>query len=59
MSCKLKMVVDMRIIKQFAISKLSTQSALRDVLLNEGDEITSTELISKLKIWLILLKRES
>ena len=45
-------------LKRFARRKLPQASALREVLLAEGDSLSPVEFLSKLDIWLKLLERE-
>ena len=45
-------------LKRFALRKLPQGSALREVLLTEGDSLSPLEFLSKLDIWLKLLERE-
>jgi len=45
-------------LKRFARIKLPQSSALREVLLTEGDSLSPIEFLSKLDIWLKLLERE-
>ncbi len=42
-------------IKQFAIEKVPKDSALRDVLLAEAEELTVEEFLVKMPTWLILV----
>ena len=48
--------VSMQSLKQFAQEKLP-DSALKEILMSEGDEISAQEFIAKLPIYLKLLKR--
>jgi len=45
-------------LKRFARRRLPQSSALREVLLAEGDSLSPVEFLSKLDIWLKLLERE-
>jgi hypothetical protein len=51
--------VDMTPLKRLALKRLPPASALREVILNEPDEISSSEYIAKLPIWQKLLKIET
>ena len=51
-----KTYVSMQSLKQFAQEKLP-DSALKEILMSEGDEISAQEFIAKLPIYLKLLKR--
>jgi hypothetical protein len=42
-------------LKKFAAEKLNPQSALRNVLLAERDEIVAIDFLSRIPVWLILL----
>jgi hypothetical protein len=44
-------------LKKFACG-LSHQSALRTVLLSERDELSPSEFLAKLEVWLALLRHE-
>lgn len=58
MSSSKRSAINIFSLKQFAFERLDRQSALRDVLLDEKDEISAAELILKIRIWLALLRRE-
>ena len=45
-------------LRSFALKNLPPTSPLRDVLLNEREELTSQEFLAKLDIWLLLLRKE-
>lgn len=49
--------LDIRPLKQFAAERLPHQSALREILLQENNEVSPAELVSKLWTWLLLLRR--
>jgi hypothetical protein len=49
-------MVNLRRLKRFADEKLGRSSILRYVLLEESDEIPAIEFVSKLQIWLALLR---
>jgi len=49
-------LVNLRNLKQYAMAKLPSRSPLREVLLNESDEIDAMEYLAKLKTWLVLLR---
>jgi hypothetical protein len=51
--------VNLKILKQFAIENLPTDSPLRHVLIVEDDEIPASELPSRIKVWLKLLQYSS
>jgi hypothetical protein len=51
-------IVNLTRIKRFAIEELDSGSHLRDILLSEKDQLPSIEFISKMQVWLALLKRE-
>jgi len=51
-------LVSLRALKRFALEILPKDSPLRDVLLVEDDEIPTSEMVGKAKIWLALLRRE-
>lgn len=44
-------------LKRFALEKLPQDSPLREVLLCERDELEVSELLARLEIWLLLLRR--
>jgi len=44
-------------LKRFAAEKLPRHSALSDILITEKDEIPLADFLSKLQIWLALLRR--
>jgi hypothetical protein len=44
-------------IKRLAIERLGSKSILAEVLLQEGDQISSTEFLARLPVWLTLLRR--
>lgn len=46
-------------LKEFALEKLPQNSALREVLLSEKDDLTVDGYLAKLNIWLMLLRRSS
>jgi hypothetical protein len=48
--------VDLRRLKQYAMSKLPSYSPLREVLLAESDEVEAVEYLARLKTWLVLLR---
>jgi len=52
-----KRKVHIRRLKDFALEKLPTGSALRDVLLADDDEQDSEAFLAKVDVWLKLLKR--
>ena len=45
-------------LKKFAAENLPPQSALRDLLLQEKDQIPAAEFLAKLQVWLTLLRRK-
>lgn len=51
-------VVNIRRLKDFALEKLKSNSPLRDVILSEPDQLTASDFLAKLHIWLRLLKFE-
>jgi hypothetical protein len=44
-------------LKKFAMEKLTSQSALRSVLLAERDEIPVADFLSRIPVWLTLLRQ--
>lgn len=44
-------------LKNFAMEKLPQQSAFREVLLSEKDEISSADFLARLPVWLALLRQ--
>lgn len=46
--------INLRPIKEFVLERLDTGSSLRDVILNEKDEIPVNEFLVKVEIWLHL-----
>ncbi len=57
-SLETKRRISIRRLKDFALEKLPSNSALRDVLLAEDDELEAVDLSVKIDVWLKLLKRE-
>jgi hypothetical protein len=49
--------VNLSALKKFACG-LSRRSALRTVLLSERDELSPSEFLAKLEVWLALLRHE-
>lgn len=45
-------------LKQFAAERLGHRSALREVLLQEKDEVAPVEFLAKLQVWLALLRHK-
>jgi hypothetical protein len=45
-------------LKKFVVDKLNPKSALRSVLLAERDEIPISDLLSRIPVWLTLLRHE-
>lgn len=45
-------------LRSFVLKNLPPTSPLRDVLLNEKEELTSQEFLAKMDIWLLLLSKE-
>jgi len=43
-------------LKQFALNEISKDSPLYNVILCEPDEVDTVEFVSKLKIWLTLVR---
>ncbi len=50
--------INLEPLKRFALEKLGRESALRDILLQEKDEVSPAEFLIKLEIWLALLRRQ-
>jgi len=50
--------VSIRKLKEFAYEKLPRNSFLRELLLWEKDELTVTEYIAKISVWLKLFRKE-
>ena len=50
------MKVDIRPLKEYAISDLSSRPTLRDTILIEDDELGEAEFIAKLDTWLKLFR---
>ena len=50
--------IDLKRLKVFAAEKLGHESALREILLLERDEVPPDEFLAKLPAWLVLLRRE-
>jgi hypothetical protein len=50
------MKVDIRPLKEYALSDLSSRPTLRDTLLIEDDELGEAEFVAKLGTWLKLFK---
>lgn len=48
----------MRGVKKFAAERLPQRSVLRDVILQEKDEVDACEFLGKLEVWLFLLRRD-
>jgi len=46
-------------LKDFAVNYLPKDSRLREVILNERDELDVNEFVAKIDVWLKLLKMES
>jgi len=46
-------------LKDFAVNSLPKDSRLREVILNERDELDVNEFVAKIDVWLKLLKMES
>lgn len=51
-------LINLRSLKRLVSERLLQRSALREVLLQEKDEITSSEFFAKVPIWLVLLRHE-
>ena len=49
--------VDITRLRNFAAEKLPHESPLRDILLQEKDQIPAAEFLAKLQVWLALLRR--
>lgn len=45
-------------LKQFVLEELPTNSALRDILLAEKEELSKEEFLAKMDIWLNLIRKE-
>ena len=50
------MKVDIRPLKEYAVSDLSSRPTLRDTLLIEDDELGEAEFVAKLDTWLKLFR---
>ena len=50
------MKVDIRPLKEYAISDLSSRPTLRDTILIEDDELGEAEFVAKLDTWLKLFR---
>jgi hypothetical protein len=50
--------VNMRRLKKFVSQNLFGHSALRDVVLDEEDDMATDEFLHKLDVWLALLRRK-
>lgn len=50
--------VDLLSLRKLALEKLRKRSALREVLLQERDDISAAEYLAKIPIWLALLRLE-
>lgn len=59
MTSRTSFKINIRTLKEFAISNLQRGSPLRDVILSEKDEVGVEEFLAKLGIWLRLLRMES
>jgi hypothetical protein len=51
--------IDIRKLKDFALKKFPRYFILRELLLSEKEELSVTEFLSKLDLWLKLLKIEN
>jgi hypothetical protein len=50
--------LNMILLKRFAAANLNRRSALREVLLQEKDQIPAGEFLARLPVYLALLRRE-
>jgi len=52
-------VVNIQLLKVFALEKLPHTSPLRDLILSEKDELAVSEFLAKLEDWIKLIKYSS
>jgi len=55
-SAKRRRYLNIRPLKDFAISELSPTSPLREILLREEDELPVSTYVDRLSVWLFLIK---
>jgi len=50
--------VDLRRLKSYAAEALPLRSPLREVLMAMEDQVSASEFVAHIKVWLVLLRRE-
>lgn len=50
--------IDLGRLKTFVIEKLPPDSIVRAIILEEGDSLTAQEFVTKVEVWLKLLRRD-
>jgi hypothetical protein len=51
-------IVNIKLLKQFALENLPKKSTLRDIILSEPDQIKASDFIIKMDLWIRLLNLE-